>query len=341
MRIYIHRESKYWLLFDEKYGKQYRIGFTDEPYFSCEGPELLDISITNYCEKKCSFCYRKSSEKGKHMPIKLYEKILKQASECGVLQIALGGGNPNQHPQFSEILCLTRKYGIVPTYTTNGYGMTEEIYMSTKKYCGAMAVSFYDPLDNLQKVVRKCKEYGIKLNIHFVLDRKSIETAIKLLTNPPLWIKEVNAIIFLNYKPVNGDIENCLNMSDKLELFWEAIMQFNSCKIGFDSCMISFVKNIVDKICVESIDFCEAARFSAFINEEGIMYPCSFMNDLEYVLGQSLASDTLRNIWINGTDFVECRKMLLHKENKNCLDCGWFKECHGGCRTFPINKCYR
>ena len=49
--------------------------------------------------------------------------IVEQAKNAGVLQIALGGGNPNQHPQFVEILRLIREAGIVPSYTSNGEGL--------------------------------------------------------------------------------------------------------------------------------------------------------------------------------------------------------------------------
>ena len=34
-----------------------------------EGPLLLDVSITNRCERQCNFCYRKSQSHGYDMPI--------------------------------------------------------------------------------------------------------------------------------------------------------------------------------------------------------------------------------------------------------------------------------
>lgn len=41
------------------------------------------------------------------------------------------------------------------------------------------------------------------------------------------------------------------------------------------------------EIAPETVDFCEAGRFSAFISEKGILYPCSFMNDIENAGDQS------------------------------------------------------
>lgn len=131
------------------------------------GPELLDVSITNYCERGCDFCYRGSNKNGKSMSLELYEKILKNAEQTGVFQIAIGGGNPNQHPQFIEILKLTRKYGIIPSYTTNGQGMTKEIYEASKKYAGAVAVSWYSPSDDAKKVIKNCR-LSLYLVIHIL-----------------------------------------------------------------------------------------------------------------------------------------------------------------------------
>ncbi len=140
-----YKEENYSVMFNQKTGALARIekkGYR-EPKYSNHGPELLDISISNWCDKGCSFCYRDSNPSGKSISLKDYENILVQAKECDVFQIALGGGNPNQHPNFIDILKLTREYNIVPSYTTNGRGLTKEILEASKKYCGAVAVSYY------------------------------------------------------------------------------------------------------------------------------------------------------------------------------------------------------
>lgn len=118
-----------------------------EPFWSEHGLELLDISITNWCDMGCPICYRSSDDSGGHMNVENYEVVMRQAQKMHVHQVALGGGNPNQHPQFTEILRLTReKYGIVPNYTTNGRGLTEAVLTATSRYCGAVAVSAYKPI---------------------------------------------------------------------------------------------------------------------------------------------------------------------------------------------------
>ena len=101
-----HPSQHYKTIFSQKTGffvRQEEEG-REEPFWSEDGPELLDLSITSYCERCCDFCYRRAHPKGKHMPLSDIEFVVKQAKEAGVLQIALGGGNPNRTGLFRHIL---------------------------------------------------------------------------------------------------------------------------------------------------------------------------------------------------------------------------------------------
>lgn len=329
-------EQNYSIVFNKKTGFFARIekkGY-EEPFWSKNGPELLDVSITNYCEKGCSFCYRNSNVSGKHLPLKKYNSIIEQAKEANVLQIAIGGGNPNQHPDFIQILKNTFENGIVPSYTSNGDGLTGEILLATQKYCGAMAISAYKPYNKLNEIVNRIKLYDIKLNLHFVLDRYSIEDAIDWLKNPPDFLEKINAIIFLNYKPINSSSELLLNKSSRLSEFFSFVNRKYSFKIGFDSCSVS---GIVDEMDVNPIYFesCEAARFSAFISEDMKMYPCSFMSDTD--LYADLTNNSILEVWQNDKVFKDYRNRI---KNNGCEDCEYEKLCQGGCVFLPeINLC--
>ena len=87
------------------------------------------------------------------MSLENYKKIIQQARNLGVMQVALGGGNPNQHPDFIQIIKMTRELGIIPSYTTNGKGLTEKILKASQKFCGAVAVSLYEPYDESYKAI--------------------------------------------------------------------------------------------------------------------------------------------------------------------------------------------
>jgi radical SAM protein with 4Fe4S-binding SPASM domain len=334
------QQQHYSTIFNQKTGFFARVEEPghEEPFWSWHGPELLDIAITNWCDKGCAICYRNSSRAGKHMSISDYEKIMRQAHRMHVFQVALGGGNPNQHPDFYEILRLTREtYGIVPSYTTNGRGLTDEILKASREYCGAVAVSAYNPYKEMSHAVAALNRYGIRTNIHFVLDSRSIKTAIRWLETPPSFLDGVNAIVFLNYKPVGrcNDHRLLLKYSDNVgEFFKMATGQKRKFKVGFDSCLVSGLVRFTNVPAIY-YDGCDAGRFSMFISEDMKMYPCSFMAaDYE---GTPVEEDNILEVWRTGEPFAQIRGKLA---DNHCQRCKHANLCLGGCPVFEeINLC--
>lgn len=344
IRLHCDRTQKYNYIFDHTSGIAARWSFNNKDLFWREaGPELLDISITNYCERECDFCYRNAKKQGTFMELSLYENIIQQAEEIGVQQIALGGGNPNQHPDFVKFLKIAREHHIVASYTTNGEGMTEEIYQATKMYGGAVAVSWYTQFSNPLNVIKECARHEITVNIHFVLHKKSLLSAIELFRSEEIPWDYLNAIIFLNYKPLGIKIFEGLNDDESFDAFLKQAISFEKCKIGFDSCMISWLVKKKEWIAQESIDFCEAGRFSAFVSEKGFVYPCSFLCE-NTLFGESIKKKRLVDIWQNGSAFIKMRDSLSHPAKQKtpiqkCIDCADYDLCHGGCQEFEINRC--
>jgi len=329
--VFFDRESGFFARIENE-GKK-------EPFWAENGPELLDISITNWCDKQCSICYRDSSTKGIFMKLTDYREILRQASETNVFQIALGGGNPNQHPDFIEMLKIAREeYNIVPNYTTNGRGLTQSVLKATKEFCGAVAVSISEYSEEAHQSLNYIRDYKIKTNVHFVLTSKSIDTAIQWLKNPPSFLDGINAVVFLNYKPVGrkADVALNLNQSNKLAEYFKLInSRTYPFKIGVDSCSVSGVVSYLPNINPISIDTCEAARFSAFISEDLKIYPCSFMVD-SYA-GIDLKNGNMFKAWRDSDLFQSFRTLLF---NNGCHKCHSVNLCLGGCPLFKtINLC--
>lgn len=313
----------------------------NEPFWAEHGPELLDIAITNWCDRGCSFCYRKSDKAGTHISLKNYEEIIQQAKAMHVFQVALGGGNPNQHPQFAEILRLTRQdYGIVPNYTTNGRGLSTSVIEATAKYCGAVAVSAYSPYKETIQALELLQSSGITTNIHFILTSKSVDIAIDWLNNPPDFLEIVNAIVFLNYKPVGrfADESLLLNKSPRIEEFFRlATSVQRKYRIGFDTCTITGLARFGNAPDI-SIEGCDAGRFSLFVSEKMEVYPCSYMVESGNS-GISLTGSSLSEIWRNSVTFQQFR--TKHAE-KGCDDCTTPRHCLSGCPLFPqMNLCQK
>ena len=332
----VHPAQHYKTVFSQRTGFFVRLeedGY-EEPFCAEDGPELLDLSITNYCERCCDFCYRGANPSGLHMSLEDVECVVKQAKEAGVLQIALGGGNPNQHPRFVEVLRIVRENGIVPSYTSNGEGLTDEILEATKKYCGAMALSLYPSYERYDQIVGRISKKGIRLNLHVILKNDTIDLMTNWFKESPAWFSYINALIVLNYKPIGGSRDLMVKDSERLKLFYESAAACKSVKIGFDSCCVPGIVTWM-KVNPTLIDSCEAARFSAFISENMKMYPCSFMVNTEQY--GDLRKDSLLNIWQKHQVFVKHRDAIRHN---TCIRCIHQAICKGGCVFMSeLNQC--
>jgi radical SAM protein with 4Fe4S-binding SPASM domain len=309
-----------------------------EPFWAEHGPELLDISITNWCDRGCFFCYRKSDENGQHMDLADYRNVIAQAQAMHAFQVALGGGNPNQHPLFAEILRLTREeFGIVPNYTTNGRGLSEKVLEATQRYCGAVAVSAYPPYRETADAIALLSE-RVTTNVHFILSSRSIGTAIRWLEDPPSFLDRAHALTFLNYKPIGRFADNRLlaNRSPRLEEFFHlATMARHPWRIGFDTCTITGLARFGNANAI-SLEGCDAGRFSMFVSEDLRVYPCSFMVEAGYD-GVPLHGTTLREIWQTHPAFVRIR---AQHAGGGCDDCQTPSHCLAGCPLFPeMNLC--
>jgi len=300
--------------------------------FCCPFPELLDISIIRKCTRKCSFCYMGSSpdDEGATLSVKDLKKVLDQ---CGsVFQIALGGGEPTIHPEFVEMLrTIKEDYNIVPNYTTNGDNLTPEVLEASKKYCGAVAVSVYD-LDHTIRASKLLIRAGVKTNWHWVVSKSTIRDIIKMLKDGVV-PEGLNACIFLLHKPVGrGTEKDNLTIEDPIQELFDTVKSLNI-KGGFDACFMNYIVRYQgDEVDKRLVDFCDAGRYTAYVDTNLDVKPCSF-GQVSY---GNLYTDKLTDIWKN--KFQPYRDGVL---NSVCKDkgCSKFKDCYSGCPILPINVC--
>lgn len=302
-------------------------------------PELADISISNHCSKGCAYCYRESTRNNEFMSIEEYCLVLDgmQHPKYGnVFQVALGGGEPLEHPNFIQIIESTLEREIVPNFTTNGMFLTENVCKAIRGKVGAVALSITHVSELKLEKVKLLTRYGIRTNIHYILSTQNIKEAIDIVYGKyDAWFAGVNAIIFLTYKPAGrGTIENILQEGEILDEFIRQVNVYNKeMKIGFDAC---FVPNLLHAGFKkpELVDTCEAGFFSVYIDHKMNVSPCSF----------SMGKDTWNlkeydfyDIWEN--KFANYRK----KGQNRCIhkDCVAYKICRGCCPYYPqITTCY-
>lgn len=338
----IDKQNRFISLFNPKTGFYMRSGVIDEngkdtgvDPFMTSFPELLDIGVmgrclhgeSGLCVKSGIECYQDGLHiKKENMKLESFKKIIDQC-RGRVFQVALGGrGDVNKHEEFEELVKYCRKNNIVPNYTTSGLGLTQKEVEITKKYCGAVAVSEYRS-EYTRRAIKMFVDVGMKTNIHFVLGNNTIDEAIYKLENNG-FDKGINAVVFLIHKPIGlGSHKNVLNANDeRVRRFFEIVdnNRFDF-KIGFDSCSCSGIINFTSKINRDSIDFCEGGRYSAYIDVQMNMMPCSFgnQNSKWFV---NLNEFMVEEAW-NSEVFNKFRNSLKY----SCRKCRDRNSCGGGC----------
>lgn len=343
---YIIEDHKYHFrfAFDTETGAYVRSGILDEngndtgvDPFMASFPHLIDVGVmghclhgkTGLCVKAGIGCYQSGlTVEQPNMKLDDFEWIASQC-EGNCNQLALGGrGDPDQHEYFEDLLMISRDHNLVPNFTTSGYGMTTEIAKICKKYCGAVAVSWYRSEYTL-RAIQMLLDAGVKTNIHYVIGKNTIDEAIERLKNND-FPEGINALIFLLHKPAGlGSKENMLDVDDpRVEKLFSEIDEKHPFKVGMDSCnvpgAIRFCKNVLP----ESLDTCEGGRYSCYIGPDMIMVPCSFDQNKKYEV--SLRGTTIEEAW-NSEQFEKFRS---HMRN-SCPECKIRDLCLGGCPLMP------
>jgi organic radical activating enzyme len=166
-------------------GKTMRIALDPEkPIRDLDYPEFYDIKLTDNCNGNCSYCYQNSGGGNEDVDAvrKLTTFFMSMSVNERPFQIAYGGGEPTMHPQFHEIMKLTRNFDVSPNYTTNGMfiesgSKTREITKTTKEYCEGVAITCHK---HLKRYWHSCADYfiweGIFTNFHNLInDEKSVD----------------------------------------------------------------------------------------------------------------------------------------------------------------------
>lgn len=330
--------------FDTETGAYIRTGILDEngkdtgvDPFMASFPHLIDVGVmghcihgkTGLCVKAGIGCYQSGlTVEQPNMTVENFRWIAKQCKgRCN--QLALGGrGDPDQHEHFEELLEISRENNLVPNFTTSGYGMTPEIAEICKKYCGAVAVSWYRSEYTLN-AIQMLLDAGVKTNIHFVVGKNTIDEAIERMQKNDFPVG-INAIIFLLHKPAGlGSRENMLSVSDErvAKLFAE-IDKKHPYKVGMDSCNVPGAIRFCKRIMPESLDTCEGGRFSCYIGPDMIMVPCSFDQEKNYEV--ELSEITIEEAW-NSEQFEAFRNRMRGA----CPECEKKELCMGGCPLMP------
>lgn len=135
------------LLFDRLTGTNVLVANETTRALRRRAPRMLQVALTNACDKSCSFCYRPLDAKSRWTFDQLVE-LARFCDEWGVLEIAFGGGEPTLFPRFAELLrAIWSETGMCPSFTTHGKRLDADFLRRIRGAYGQLQVSVYDEDD--------------------------------------------------------------------------------------------------------------------------------------------------------------------------------------------------
>ena len=143
-RAVCRKDGDWWTLFFPFNGTRAVFSFEEFPApFTPSAPMLMDIKITDFCTAGCAYCYQGSTPAGEHADSGQLSSLAWQLEQAGVFEVAIGGGEPTDHPGFLTFVKTLRRHGVVPNFTTRSHKWleNESFAKDALEACGAFAFS--------------------------------------------------------------------------------------------------------------------------------------------------------------------------------------------------------
>lgn len=143
--------------------------------FIPEYPECMDVKICNKCDMGCSFCHEDSKPDGEIGEI-LTPKFLETLKPY--TEIAVGGGDPLEHPDLMTFLLKAKKLNLIPNLTVNQVHFMKNLvflkFLCEQKLIYGLGVSL---VDSSQEFINKVKEFpnAVIHIINGVVTREQLE----------------------------------------------------------------------------------------------------------------------------------------------------------------------
>lgn len=115
-RFVRYQNGNYTVTIDTQNGTKIRENDLD--FFRADFPESMDIKITNRCDMGCPQCHENSTKDGLHGDI-MSEGFIDRLHPY--TELAIGGGNPLEHPDLVPFLEKCKSLNLIPSMTVNQF----------------------------------------------------------------------------------------------------------------------------------------------------------------------------------------------------------------------------
>ena len=288
-------------------------------------------------------CYKGNQPEGKYMSLDTFKKVFDLLNQSKTMtQIALGvDAECKTNPDVWKIMDYCLENGVVPNVTVADIDQptAEQIV----KRCGACAVSCYsrdrnrcfDSIKLLTDEARKQNKRHFQVNMHLLVCQEQIEFCDEVIDDiqEDTRLKGMNAVVLLSLKQKGrGKGYHPMDFDVRKELI-ERLLNMGV-PFGMDSCGAPAFLKIIrgrhdEKRLTSMVEPCESLLYSIYVNVDGKVFPCSFMEgEGDWQEGIDLVdggfTDFTREVW-NHPRVLGWRERAVKRIQCNgCNECPYY-----------------
>jgi len=320
----------------------------DEDSDLLSAPTEVHLQPTNRCGAGCRACYTDADgpaiKPEDELPVEDHMRIIDRLAAMKVFHVALGGGESLGMDRFFELAEHARARGLLPSLTTNGFGMTDEIARRCRIFEAAHvsidgvdgvyeAVRGYDRFAEADEAVKLLARAGCKIGLNTVLCRQSIDHMEELVAYAAS--RKVRQIEFLRFKPAGRAVALYDEMKPTTaqldSLFPRLVDAMKKYKVRLlvDCSLAPMVyMHLPDpkKMDLLGVTGCLGGNMLMSVTPDGRPAPCSFAAPHEADIFD------VENWWRNDDVFALFRTWT-DRAPEPCRSCDYLHLCKGGCHV--------
>ena len=333
----------------------------------------MNLMITGKCNYNCRHCFNAKDNAllNSEWDYDSLVNLIQDACEIGVHAFTITGGEPFVHPRFLDIIKEIYKRNMhVFELNTNGYFITEEILEELRGIgCKPLIKISFDGLghhdwmrnhkgaeERTINAIKLCIRYGFKVGVQMQVHRGNIDTVLETcLFMASLGCFEVRLI---RTTEVKRWLDNNGGLMLPMDEYYDEMIKFSKEYMDSGKRMIVTVWQLFNLYPKEksytlipvlmgcdsfkvTYPRCRGNRGMIAITSSGEVVPCMQMSggfeEFDIHVG-NVHKDKLKDI-INSKIFYQyvCEPILNYALNNDlCLNCEYFRVCHGGCVALGV-----
>jgi mycofactocin biosynthetic radical S-adenosylmethionine protein MftC len=305
-------------------------------------PVNVTWEMTMRCNLSCIHCLSGAGEASvNEMDYGECIRLIDQLSAMKVFQVNIGGGEPFMRDDFIDLLRYAHAKGIVTCVSTNGMLIDERLArkLSALKML-YLQISMDGATPEVNDSIRGKGTYTKILKSMDMLSHQDVPFSINLvltrLNYPQLELMRAMAkrygteLRVSRFRPSGRGKDSKAYLGpgiDQLEAFAAWLERHDMVRTG-DSffCLTS------EKRRRQGLDMCGAAKMTCCIAASGDVYPCAFLQEKPFWVG-NLRDNDLKYLWDKSPVLDQLRDLNV----KACERCVRFDVCRGGCPAMAFH----